>query len=247
VNVVPRILRCLTLCSILLWFPASAAGQIAAVPQAGSPEEFDAYLRVLEFPGPREVITAAEDFLRQWPESGLRAHVYELEFEAYRQTGDTDKAISAGEKGLAAAPDNLELLASLALILPNNTRDVNRLSRAQQYAARLLSLLESFKVPKWIPPDQWDEIESGLKSRAHAALGLVANGRGDLTGAIRQFEEAVKIAPAPDATHYYRLGLLYLAAGRKPEALTMLRQAAEGKEPTIRDLARRELAALQGQ
>src|SRR5580704_18529327 len=92
---------------VLGMLAASCAAQFTPLPQADSPEEFDSYLSVLDERTPAATIAAGDAFVHAWPASPLRGHVYELEFEAYRRLGDAGKAIEAGEKSLAAAPDNL--------------------------------------------------------------------------------------------------------------------------------------------
>ena len=62
--------------------------------------------------------------------------------------------------------------------------------------------------------------------------------------AIREFETAVSLAPAPDATQIYRLGVLYRAAGRDDAARKTFERAAGMNEPLIRELAEKELTAL---
>jgi tetratricopeptide (TPR) repeat protein len=231
---------------ILSLFAGYCAAQIVPLPQADSPEEFDAYLAVLDTHTPTAILAAAGAFLHAWPASALRGHVYELEFEAYRQTGDVDKAIEAGEKSLAAAPDNLVVLANLSVVLANGTSDPKQLERATMYARKVIELSLSFRIPKSITPREWAEINARVNSQAHAALGLVDNRRGDTRAAIREFETAIALAPSPDATQYYRLGLLYRVAGRIAEAKAEFRRAAELPDPGIQELARRELRQLAG-
>jgi len=219
--------------------------QFAPPPQAESPEEFDAYLAVLDAQTPAATLAAGEAFLRAWPSSGLRGHVYEREFEAYRRLNQLDKAIAAGEKALAAAPDNLLVLAELAQVLANATADEKRLSRAQQYADKVLTLSKSIRLPKFVTPQEWAQTEARVNSIAHAALGLVANQRGDAAGAIHEFETAIALAPQPDATQYYRLGMLYRATGNNAAAKQKFAEAARSGEPAIQDLAKRALRELE--
>jgi tetratricopeptide (TPR) repeat protein len=223
----------------------SCAAQFAPPPQADSPEEFDSYLSVLDARTPSAVIAAGQEFLRAWPVSGLRGHVYELEFEAYRRLGDAAKAIEAGEHSLVAAPDNLMMLANLSVALANGTQDPKRLARAESYARKAMTLSRSIRIPRFITPEEWARIDARVNSQAHAALGLVANQRDDVTGAIREFEAAIDLAPEPEATQYYRLGMLYLATGNISGARQKLRRAAELNEPGIRELVDRELRQLE--
>jgi tetratricopeptide (TPR) repeat protein len=219
--------------------------QFAPLPQAESPEEFDAYLAVMDAETPAATIAAGEGFVHTWPASGLCGHVYEMEFEAYRRLGDADRAIAAGEKSLAAAPNNLVMLANLAVVLANGTREAKRLERSEIYARKVIELSQSIRLPKFITPHDWARTNARLNSQAHAALGLVANQRDDVKGAIHEFEAATALAPEPDATQYYRLGMLYRANGNVSAAKEQLRRAAELSEPAIRKLAEQELRQLE--
>lgn len=100
------------------------------------------------------------------------------------------------------------------------------------------------KVPKRISPQEWEKTEGRLRPQAYAALGLVAYKRGQIAQAIHEFETATRVAPAPDPTQYYRLGMLYRASGKKREAIQMFRRAAKLGEPLIRGLAEQELQTL---
>jgi tetratricopeptide (TPR) repeat protein len=219
--------------------------QFAPLPQADSPEEFDAYLAVVDAGTPAATIAAGETFVRVWPASGLCGHVYEIEFEAYRRLGDADRAIEAGEKSLAAAPDNLVMLANLSVVLANGTRDPKRLERSEIYARKAIELSKSIRLPKFITPAEWAKTSARMKSQAHVALGLAANQRDDVKGAIREFETAIDMAPEPDATQFYRLGMLYRVSGNISAAKEKFRQATELNEPKIRELAEQQLRQLE--
>jgi len=231
-------------CVLLLLSRANGRAQFTSAGQAKSREEFDAYLLVLSKTSPKEVISAARDFEQHWPRSELLGQVLELQLNAYRAVGDSTQAIVAGEKALKAVPDNLVILSNLAYIIANGTADPQQLARAEEYARRELERSRTILVPKKISLEEWNEIQSRLGSTAHAALGLVSYKRGDVAGAIREFETAVKLAPAPEPAHYYRLGMLYRASGNRSKAAEMLRRTADSNDPTLRPLAERELKSL---
>lgn len=231
-------------CMLLVVFVVTGLPQSPAAGQANSPEEFDEYLVVLLKTTPKEIISAAGDFEKQWPRSELLAQVLELELEAYRSLGDPINAILAGERALKAAPDNLLVLTNMAYIIASSTSDRQQLARAERYARRELELSTKIRIPKRISLKEWDEIQGRQNSTAHATLGLVAYKRGDIAGAIKEFETAVKLAPAPEAAHYYRLGILYRASGNESAAIEMLRRAAASNDATIRQLAENELQSL---
>jgi tetratricopeptide (TPR) repeat protein len=230
---------------ILAAWTVTYAAQFAPLPQADSSEEFDVYLAVLDAPTPAAVIAAGDAFLKAWPESKLRGHVWAREFEAYRRLGNEDKAIQAGESALAASPDNLLMLADLSGVLANGAKDPERLARAEQYARKAIELSKSLKIPRLVSPREWAALDARLNSSAHAALGLVANQRHETQAAIREFEFAVRLAPEPDPTQHYRLGLLYRAAGNLSGALEQFRKAEVLHEPAIQELVRQELQRLE--
>ena len=188
--------------------------QFASLPLADSPEEFDAYLEVLSKAKPEEVISAAKEFEKSRPHSQLRGPVCQMELEAYRSLNDSANAIDAGKRALRFAPGNLATMADLASIIADGATDPQQLIRAEEYARKMLEALETFKVPKWIPPQKWQKTEDHLRSEAHAAIGLVAYKRGEIAQAIHEFETASSVAPAADATQYYRLGMLYRVSGK---------------------------------
>lgn len=240
-----RLLGLLLGCWLGLWLAADGRGQFASLPQADSPEEFDAYLDVLSKARPADVISSAREFEKNWPHSPLRGPVCQMELEAYRSLDDFSGAIEAGQRALQFAPGNLQVTAELASIIADATADVQQLARAEDYARRTLQALKTFTVPKWIPPQKWEMMEGQLKSEAHAALGMVAYKRGDTPQAIREFEAAVELAPVPQPAQYYRLGMLYRASGNKPAALEKLQRAAQMDDPAIRRLAEKQLKVLE--
>jgi len=229
---------------ILLSNARDGLSQFVSLPQADSPEEFDGYLDVLSKSTPVDVISAAKEFEKNWPESQLLGPVCQMELEAYRSLNDPSHAIEAGQRALKFAPGNLAVTTDLASIIADTAMDPQRLDQAEQYARKTLEALKTFTVPKWISPEKWEKIEGRLKSEAHAALGLVAYKRGGIPQAIREFETAIDLAPVPEPTEYYRMGRLYQANGDKPAAIQKLRQAAAMNDPTIRQLAQKELKTL---
>jgi tetratricopeptide (TPR) repeat protein len=229
---------------MLLVLQAGAQAQFSFPGQASSPEEFDSYLLVLAKTSPKDIISATTDFEQRWPHSGLIAHVFELEAEAYASLGDAAKAILSNEKALDAAPDNLVVLANLAYVIANSTSNSQQLARAEEYARRELELSQTIVISKKISPQEWEETRNRIGSTAHASLGLVAYKRGDRAEAIREFEAAVRLEHIPDPAQYYRLGMLYQASGDRSKALEMLRRAAESDDPMIRQLAEAELSRI---
>ncbi len=226
-----------------LWLTVACWAQFLPTMQADTPEEFAGYLDVLDARGPRRTFSAAEKFARDWPKSELLVHVYELQMQAALELGDGPAALRAGDAALSVAPDYIPVLAGMASLLPNETSDPARISRAHGYAQRVLDLLTAFRPPRRIPLEEWERVEKKLKSQCHSALGMVAFKRGLVDESIREFETAVSLAPEPDAVQYYRLGLLYQSKGNLRAAEEKLSEAERLGNAAIRCLAQKALAS----
>src|SRR5262245_22755057 len=93
--------------------------------QAHTPEEFDAYLDVIEAQAETKIRTARR-FLTAYPESELCLRVYELLAEACRRQGDATCASEAARSGLKVAPDYIPLLTTLGAIEANTSPSPDR-------------------------------------------------------------------------------------------------------------------------
>jgi tetratricopeptide (TPR) repeat protein len=234
------------ICMLLAAPAIRAFAQVSFGGQANSPEEFDAYLLVLKETKPEKIITAASDFMRRWPQSEMVAQILELQSESYASLGDPKNAISSGETALAAVPNNLIVLTNLAYTIANSTSDPQQLARAKRYSRRVLDLSQTIVIPKKISPQEWQETRSHLTSTVHAALGVIAYKEGNNAAAIRELETAVGSERSSNPAHYYRLGLLYQTTGNRVKTIEMLRRAAAGTDPAIRQLAEEKLKAVAG-
>jgi tetratricopeptide (TPR) repeat protein len=205
--------------------------------QAKTPEEYDAYLDVIDGP----ILEKAAAFERGFPASALRLPVCELIAREWRSRGDALQAAAAAERGLAIAPDYVPLLVEVADLLANGT---DRLARAESAAQRALTLLETIKAPQRIGIEEWTAAVSKLRARAHGALGMTHFKRDDVAGAVREFEGALAEPSVDDPLLHYRLGRLYAVTGRTQEARRQLEEAAHSGDKTLRERATAALAAL---
>jgi tetratricopeptide (TPR) repeat protein len=205
--------------------------------QAKTPEEYDAYLDVIDGP----VLEKGAAFERDFPASALRLPVCELMAREWRSRGDAVRAAAAAERGLAIAPDYVPLLVEVADLLANGT---DSLDRAASAARRALALLETIKAPRRTSIEDWTAAVSKLRARARGALGMVRFKRDDVAGAVREFEAALAEPSVNDPLLHYRLGRLYAVSGRTAEARRQLEEAARSDEKTLRERANAALAAL---
>ncbi len=203
--------------------------------QARTPAEFDAYLEVLDGPA----IEKGEAFLRGYPESALRLPVYEILAKEWRRKGERTRAVEAAERALAIAPEYAPVLVELADLLANGAE---KLERAEEAARRGLEVLGRVKAPLRVGPEEWTAAVNGLRSRAHAALGMVRFKRNDTEGAVGELEASVALVS--DAAAHYRLGRLYGLLGRRAEARTQLEIAARTKDETLLSLVRAAMKEL---
>ena len=214
--------------------------QFTAPPQARTPEEYDAYLDVAEAAAPGDILAAAQRFQRAHPRSELRSRVLEHCFEAERALGNRARAIEKGEASLAVNPHNLALRADLAAVLANGAASEHETARAEAHARRALDELNRFHPPRTVALADWRRIDGKVRSAAHSALGMIEFRRDRPAEAIREFELALRFLP--DAAVFYRLGKLYQITGREEEAASMFRRAIAENEPSVRELAERELS-----
>ena len=209
--------------------------------QAKTPEEYDAYLNVLDGP----VLDKGVAFEHAFPSSTLLLPVCELMSREWRSAGNAARAIEAAEHGLAIAPDYLPLLVELADLLANgSTSGSTSLDAATIAARRALTLLETVKAPQRVGIEEWTAAVSKLKARARGALGSVLFKRDDVAGAVKEFEAALAEPVTHDPSLHYRLGRLYAVTGRTAEARSQLEEAARRGGKILRERAEAALAEL---
>jgi tetratricopeptide (TPR) repeat protein len=233
--------RIAPLAFILFALACCVNAQTSSKPQAKSPEEFDDFLDVLNQRAPTEIVLGAKRFAQRWPESALLGQVFRLELNAHRLLGDSLSAIKAGERALKKSPDNVDVLAELAYLMADSKRDAASLAQADSYARRVLALVDTIQISRSVSPRDWTRLRAGLEANAHTTLGLVAFNRGQPGVALEELETAKRLMPEPDPTLFYRLGLLYRVIGDDVKAVEMLQQAARSSDPTLRNLAERQL------
>ncbi len=212
--------RTIAIAAAIICQALPAAAQFLPQLQAASPEEFDAYLDVME--ATVERVPLARHFLTVYPRSDLRLPVYEMWAEACRKEGDADGALKAARSGLAVTPDYIPLLTLLGSVEAN--RSPRPAAEAGEAAGRALTLLDRAKAPHRIEAGRWLSETARLKAENLATLALIAFKSGNTAEAIRQLEASIAASPA--AAQHYRLGLLYAETGRPLEARSQLQRAA---------------------
>lgn len=204
--------------------------------QAKTPQEFDAYLDVVEAK-PEQRIRQAHEFLSAYPDSDMRLRVYEVLAESCRDKGDARCARDAAASGLKLAPDYLPLL-TLAASIEANTSPAPDVA----FAERALVLLDQAKAPRTVDAETWLRETARLRAENLASLGVAAFKRDDMRAAIQKMEESVRAQAIP--ANQYRLAMLYLEARRPADARPLLEKLAAGPDALLRTRAASALDAM---
>lgn len=201
--------------------PAPSSGQNTAPPKdkdAGKPQKVNkaeeaAYKNVLAAQGgdPAMQIQVGEDFITKFPTSKYVGGVYGLLTTAYYTTGNTDKMFAAGAKALELNPDNVDVLALLAMAIPRrvkpNTPDgPQQLQKAETYARHAIELIPTMPKPETVDDATFEKAKNDKLALAHSGLGLLDINNKKYEDARNELTQAVQLATSPDPVDYYLLG-----------------------------------------
>lgn len=179
----------------------------------------------------------------------LKAFAFGNAMLAAQNTNSVDKVISYGDKVLAIAPNDLDIMLTVSSTIPTKlpTNDAEKkaaLDKAMNLATKALALLQPL-VAGAAANQKADLVQA--ESQFHAILGLVAYNRPDYKKSIEEYEAATKGNPKDDVAHYY-LGADYSALST--QALKDYQGAikaendaktAKADQPTIDELAARRM------
>jgi tetratricopeptide (TPR) repeat protein len=185
----------------------------AGKPQKVNKAEEAAYKNVLAAQGadPAMEIQVGEDFITKFPMSRYVGGVYGMLTTAYYTTGNTDKMFAAGAKALELNPDNVDVLALLAMAIPRrvkpNTPDgPQQLQKAEVYAHHAIELIPSLAKPDTVDDATFEKAKNDKLALCHSGLGLLAIGHSKFEDARTELTQAVQLASSPDPVDYYLLG-----------------------------------------
>jgi tetratricopeptide (TPR) repeat protein len=160
---------------------------------------------------PAMQIQLGEDFITKFPMSKYLSGVYGVLTTAYYTTGNTDKMFAAGAKALELNPDNVDVLALLAMAIPrrvkSNTPDgPQQLQKAEVYAHHAIELIPAMTKPETLDDASFEKAKNDKLALAHSGLGLLAIDHQKYDDARTELTQAVQLASAPDPVDYYLLG-----------------------------------------
>jgi len=150
---------------------------------------------------------------------------------AYQQAQNTPKMLEVANGLLANDPNNLGMLLLLSDYYGEKGE---QLDKAEAYAKKALSVLDTAKKPDEMSDDQW-KTQSGLqKGLALSSLGQINIQKKDNAEAVTNFRVAAPLLKPDDgsyARNQYRLGFALLNLKRNPEAKEAFTQAASVNSP----------------
>jgi len=191
---------------------APAPKESGKAPKINKAEEA-AYKNVLAAQGgdPAMQIQVGEDFVTKFPMSRYVPGVYGMLTTAYYTSGNTDKMFAAGAKSLELDPDNVDVLALLAMAIPrrvkSNTPDgPQQLQKAEVYAHRAIELIPALTKPETVDDATFEKAKNDKLALCHSGLGLLDIDHQKYEDARTELTQAVQLATSPDPVDYYLLG-----------------------------------------
>jgi tetratricopeptide (TPR) repeat protein len=211
---------------------AEPAGKRA--PQAKSQEEFKAYNDAMAKPDAASAETASDEFAKAYPQSELRAVLYQRVTQLYQQANNADKTVELGKKTVEMDPTNAPAMVIVAQTLANRTRDTDldkdeRQADAKKYATKAVELINSGEgIPAGYPPDKVQGYKDLVLSMAYASLGTIEFNNKNYPAAEQNLRKSVD-APGvqPDPVSWLQLALTLDREAKYPDALTAASKCVE--------------------
>ena len=222
--------------------PPAQPGQTGAQPAAPAPppvnaEEEAAYKAFFEFRGePSRKVQLGDEFLKKFPESRYRTGVYSGMASAYAALGEQEKIVAAGEKALELSPDEVNVLALLALVLPRTVNPGSldtdqKLEKAEKYSKQAITLLATMQKPAGLTDEDFAKAKNDRLSMCHSGLGIGYFHRQKYADSAAELEQATQLVSPPDPVDLYVLGLAYMNTKRFADAANALGRCVDGTGP----------------
>ena len=160
---------------------------------------------------PATRIQLGEDFAAKFPTSHYLPGIYGVLTSSYFATGDTDKMLTAGSKAIQLDPENVDVMALLAMAIPRRVKattpdGAQRLQTAEAYAHRAIEIIPTMKKPATVDDAEFEKEKNDKLALAHSGLGLIGINHQKYDDAKAELTQAVQLASSPDPVDYYLLG-----------------------------------------
>jgi len=209
------------------------------------------YVQQLVFSGVYQTKDAAKraamlvKFAQAFPDSAYANQALGVAATAYQQAQNTPKMLEVANGLLAKDPSDVGMLLLLSDYYGEKGE---QLDRAESYAKKAISTLESAKKPEGATDEQWTQQKALQKGLALSSLGQVNIEKKDNAQAVENLKAAAPLVKADDgsyARNQYRLGFALLNLKRNAEAKEAFTQAASVNSP-YKPLAQDKLKGLAG-
>ncbi len=202
-------------------------GQQPLVPNTKSPGESQAVMALMQAQNnPDATIKAADALLTEYADTFYKEIALMVEAQAYKQKGDSDKALIYGERVLEVNPKNFQTTLMIGEILAQRTRENDldkeeKLSRAEKLLKGTIDNLNTAQKPNpQLTDAQWEDGKKMLIAQAHNGLGLVALDRKKYDQAETEFKTAMDTDPQ-EPTYAVRLASSLQSEGKNDEAIAL--------------------------
>jgi len=160
---------------------------------------------------PPTQVQMGEDFIKKFPASHYLGGVYSQLTAAYYAMGDEDKMFVAGVKAIELNPDNVDVLALLAMAMPRRIRSTTpdaaqQMQKAEAYAHHAIELIPNLPKPPEVDDATFAKVKNDKLSMAHSGLGLIDINHQKYDDARTELMQAVQLASSPDPIDYFLLG-----------------------------------------
>jgi len=170
-------------------------------------------------------------FAQAFPDSPYANQALGVAATSYLQAQNAPKMLEVANGLLAKDPNNLGMLLVLSDYYCDKT---DQLAKAETYAKKAISLLDSAAKPEGVTDEQWARQKSLQKGLALSSLGQVNIEKKDNTQAVENLKTAAPLLKPDDgsfARNQYRLGFALLNLKRTAEAREAFTQAASVNSP----------------
>jgi tetratricopeptide (TPR) repeat protein len=189
------------------------------------------YAGVYQTKDPTKKAGQLAKFAELFPDSPYANLALGVAATSYQQAQNAPKMLEVANGLIAKDPNNLGMLLLLADYYGEKGE---QLDKAEAYAKKAVSLVDSAPKPEGVADDQWKQQTTLQKGFALSALGQVNLQKKDNASAVQNFLAAAPLLKSNDvsyARNQYRLGYAYLNLKKLPEAKQAFTDAASVNSP----------------
>jgi tetratricopeptide (TPR) repeat protein len=201
------------------------------------------YDGIYRTPEPAERAQRLMRFVQSFPDSQYANVAMGVAATSYQQAQDAPKMLQVANALLGKDPNNMGML----LLLSDYYSDKDtELAKAEDYAKKAASLVETAPKPEGVSVEQWEHETMLRKGMAYSILGQVYLEKKENTEALESLQTAAPLLKSNDASYgrnQYRLGYACLNLHRISEARAAFTEAASVKNP-YQALAEEKLKTL---